>query len=422
MKKLISAGIVGAGLLIAPAFASGFHIYLGSANATAAGAGAYVAQVNDASALFYNPAGLGFMSGQGELQMGSSLIIPMAEFTGGTYSASGTVVNEGTYKMRDHIFNVPNSYFAYRLNENMVAGVSVTAPYGLTTDWESDWPGRYQAIRTTIKTVFLSPTIAWKTSDALSIGLQLHYVDASVNMFRKAAISPGDEDFTTTLKGAGDGIGWTLGLQYRPTDSFQLGLVYKSEVDIEFDGTVDFDNVADPFRPVFYDGDITADLTLPAQAILGMGFQLSEQWHMEIDLEWLMWSSYDRLIASRDADQITDAQAARGVLLDEVKDWEDVFAVRVGFTRYGDHGNIRFGFGYDEAPNPDEHLDPLLPDANRLLLTAGYETKFWIGTLQLAYELELLDTRDVTELEIGSISGSYDNTVHILQFSYSMKF
>ncbi|MEY2507856.1 MAG: long-chain fatty acid transport protein [Verrucomicrobiota bacterium] len=163
------------------------------------------ASAEDASTLFYNPAGLARLD-QGELQMGLHLIMPSAEFRneGTRYNLPGTPFNglgvvggNGGDAGVNHI--IGNLYLSQPVFRNtsygdLTVGVGMTTPFGLETDYSPDWVGRYAALRTKLTTIDLQPTVAWRY-DRFSIGagLDIQYASARLTQaidFGLAAQAP----------------------------------------------------------------------------------------------------------------------------------------------------------------------------------------------------------------------------------------
>src|SRR4051812_10273213 len=131
------------------------------------------ASAEDASTIFFNPAGLTLLD-QGEFQMGLHYIIPSAEFRnqGTRYNLPGTPFNNlpvvggnGGDGGVNHI--LANMYLSQPIFRNtshgdLTVGVGMTTPFGLETDYSPDWVGRYGALRTKLTTFDIQPTVAWR--------------------------------------------------------------------------------------------------------------------------------------------------------------------------------------------------------------------------------------------------------------------
>lgn len=163
------------------------------------------ASAEDASTLFWNPAGLARLD-YAEFQMGLHGIMPSAEFSnqGSRYNLPGTPFNNlpvtGTNDGNGGVSKIlPNMYFSQPILRHsdfgdLTIGLGVFTPFGLETDYSPDWVGRYAALRTKLTTIDIQPTIAWRW-DRFSIGagLDVQYASARLTQavdFGLAAQSP----------------------------------------------------------------------------------------------------------------------------------------------------------------------------------------------------------------------------------------
>jgi long-chain fatty acid transport protein len=151
------------------------------------------AQAEDASTLFFNPAGIALLQ-QGQFQAGLHYIIPSATFSdrGSSISAPGTVFDgaritggNGGDAGIDHL--IPNLYLSqpiFRSSQygDLAIGIGLSAPFGLETDYEPGWVGRYSALRTKLTTLDIQPTIAYRAFDRLSLGASLDIQYASARL------------------------------------------------------------------------------------------------------------------------------------------------------------------------------------------------------------------------------------------------
>jgi len=225
---------------------------LGNAYAGAA------AVAQDASTVFFNPAGMTLLPDR-QVVIAGHLIKPKAEFSGTVTPAigGGEGGDAGDWAL------VPNAYFAFRLTPQVHLGVGLNAPFGLKTEYDSDWIGRYQAIKSEVKTINLNPSIAYKVSDTLSLGagLNIQWIEAELTNRQPLGLPPAP---VTLLKIKGDDYGWgyNLGALWQLTPATRIGLSYRSEVDYTLDGT---SSTSDPsVAPL--NGPVTADVTMPDSA------------------------------------------------------------------------------------------------------------------------------------------------------------
>lgn len=356
-------------LLATSAFGSGFLIPEQGAKASAM-AGAFAATADDPSAIFYNPAGI---AQQREMAAyaGTTLINFTNEFTGDI----GSSVTSGVEaKYNRHTFNIPNMYAIVPIGQNITVGVGVFAAFGLRTDWADPFPGRYISKDADLKTTSVNPVIAWQTSDGrLAIGGGVEYRRARVILnANRMALNPFtgrivDVANTRLVSEYGDDIGFNAGILWKATDRFRLGASYRSAMDIDLDGDAEITQISTgnaqldavigsqlpPNQP------ITTTLPFPEIATIAAAFSPNENWDIEIDLIRTGWDRFKALDV--------EFQTTPAASFTREQNWEDSTSYRLGVNHNAtEHWDVRFGFVYDENPQPIEAVSPLLPDADRI--------------------------------------------------------
>jgi long-chain fatty acid transport protein len=160
------------------AFASGTLVYEQGSKASAL-AGAFVAQADDASAAFYNPAGLAFQKGM-QLSFNTTYIFARVRHLSPTY---------GTFENHAKNFFLPGVFFSMPLNDRWTFGVSSTAPFNLATDWSDRFNGRFAGRHSKIVTLQLRPSFAYKINDHNAVAIGIDYYDSTINLIRSANTS-----------------------------------------------------------------------------------------------------------------------------------------------------------------------------------------------------------------------------------------
>lgn len=345
------------GLTGSRAFAAGFHVDEQDASATGR-AGAVTADPNNASAIYYNPAGIASLEGV-RVDVGAALVAPGSSFT---------PIGEGaqTVSVEDQVFVLPQAFISWRASEVWAAGLGFTAPFGLALEWPETSPGRTVVREADLRTFFITPALGANLSrwlPGLTLGAGVDLVPASVRLTRDIAF--GSDFGSVGLSGTAFGLGARAGLVYRPPalGVVSFGLTYRSPVVLDFEGDADFD------APLAYrgslppDGEVATSVTLPQSLGVGVMVEAVPGWELELDLNWRGWSSYDRL----------DIELPNGEVESEIKDWRDTLTLRLG-TEYelAERYALRLGFIWDQTPVPAETLDFQLPDADRIDLTVGF--------------------------------------------------
>ena len=415
------------------AFAGGYQINEHGARALAMG-GAFVAQASDGSAMFFNPAGLAFQKGF-KVYLGTTLIMPSSSFKAGSKET----------KQPDQTFTPINLYASYALSNGLTFAIGVYNPYGLGTEWPIDWDGRQMSVKTDLETFYINPTVAYKVSDQFSIGVGVSYVTAKVTLKQRvptlSALVPAPalsaKDGTVDLDGTGNGINFNVGILYKPTTDLSIGLSYRSETKIDFEGTAKFTDMAALGGPVpanfFPGGTGKTALPMPSNIIAGVAYNVSKDFTVEADFQYVGWKAYDQLkldipLGPSFPPAIPLPLQGPSTL---VKNWEDGYLIRFGGEYRMDKLALRAGFIYDKTPQPDAVVEPMLPDANRMEVTigAGYEISKTISA-HVGYQLISFADRDgkISSRTASSlipptvISGTYSSSANLFAFNLEFNF
>ena len=273
------------------AFAGGYMI----PHQTARGLGlsnAMTAGVNDASAVYYNPAALSEVQGDDLLVSGSYA------------NLQNSVENSGRKSTNKHDDNFLASFFAnYRIpNSDFTLGIGTYAPFGLATEYDRDAFTRFAAINTELKTIYVTPALSWNPSNYFSLGAGLSFVHASGVFSRALCLDPisgctqplGLEG-TVRVTDTANAFAYNLGLLVKPTDNLKFGFSYRSRVDLRFD------NADAKFGGTFSTSTVKADvspLPLPPVINAGLFWQIIPDWGAEFVYEYTRWSEFKNFTAT----------------------------------------------------------------------------------------------------------------------------
>jgi long-chain fatty acid transport protein len=406
------------------AVGSGFSIFEQGAKASAM-AGAFVATADDPSAIFYNPAGL---AQQRSLSVigGATFITFSNEFTGDPNNDLTSGV-EGNYDR--HLFVIPNAYGVMPIGDNLTFGIGTFAGFGLRTDWQDPWAGRFISRDVDLKTVSLNPTVAWQTTDGrLALGGGIEYRRARVTLNRNTlALNPFtgriDDVANAYLSSEWDhGIGWNAGVLFKITPAFRIGASYRHSMDIDLEGTADisqiptgnaqFDTLIRAQLPP--DQGITTTIPFPAMAAIGVAGTFGK-WDVEFDITHATWSRFEELRV--DFEQTPAANLVRE------QNWEDSSAFRLGANgRVHENWDVRLGAVYDQTPQPVEAVSPLLPDSDRVGVTFGFgwhrgPLSFDFSNMVLHFKDRSTEGRSPDQFE-----GTYETDTVLLSVNFGYRF
>jgi long-chain fatty acid transport protein len=274
----LAFGIAGA-LTLGQVQASGFQLKENSVKSMgSAFAGAGVRD-DDSSVVVNNPATMARFTGT-TVQADVTAIDLSYEFQGTGTDALGRPLTGGNGGDAGDIAAVPALSVIHKLDNGLAFGAMISAPFGLKTEYDDGWQGRYFAIKSDVEIIDLTLAAALDiVPDRFSVGAGLIYSRADVTLskavdFGTALFSnpatrplpfarPQAADGFANVQGDDTGFGWIVGANFNPTDKLAIGLSYRSEIDYELSGSVDWtvpDNVAAVFaaspttRPLFQDG------------------------------------------------------------------------------------------------------------------------------------------------------------------------
>jgi long-chain fatty acid transport protein len=422
MLKKITVSFFIVSLSAALVFGSGFSIYEQGGKATAM-AGAFIAQANDATAVFYNPAGITSLQGF-NLNVGLTVIKPSASFQGPT--APGYDPNLYS-EAEDLTFYPPTFYATYQINEDLSAGFGFFVPYGLGSDWGKEWIGRELATFSEVQTMYLNPVIAYKVMDNLSVAAGFDFVFGSVHLEKSLYLGYTlDEYAEFKLEGNTTGMGFNLGLQYKPLENLSLGLVFRSNVTLSFDdgeATFEIPSINPGIDPVLRQNlpntKGKAELVLPTHIGLGIAYDFTEQLTAEFDYLQIGWSSYDELVI--EFEDPVNGETEQTV----PKNYENSASYRFGIEyRLNEKLALRAGYLRDTHAVPDDYVEPTLPEGDRNIYNIGVGYKISGFTIDAFYMALLQEDREITNSKNETIefNGTYKSVANLFGLSVGYSF
>ncbi|MCK4775047.1 MAG: outer membrane protein transport protein, partial [Candidatus Krumholzibacteria bacterium] len=390
-------------------FAAGFSIFEAGAKALGMG-GAFTAQADDPSAIFFNAAGIADLD-QTRIYFGVSTIFTGSQFVGvdpdpgyGTSGDMGTMV-----------FTPINAFGTYQFKEGLTGGIGIFNAYGLGQEWENPttFPGRHISTNVQLVTFFFNPTLAWRPYDWFSVGAGLQAVYTTVELHRTLQKwDPNGSGLldigTATLEGNTD-LDWggNVGVLVDVYEGVKLGLAYRSAVtgnltgDATFEqqstGSPQFDAAVAAQFPE--NQGITTEIKMPWLFSAGVAYSGLEKWVFEIDFNYTGWSEFDVLEFRFDDPDLASARE---------QGWDDVLSIRTGLSySLTEVIDLRGGYYYDPTPQPTQTMSPILPDYDRhgITLGFGYDRETWVVDV---FSLLLLTGERSTEgLSLDGFNGTY---------------
>lgn len=438
--------------------ASGFALLEQSASRLGTAFSGTAAAADDASTIFYNPAGMAKLTGRELLVVGSGVLLSSEFRNGNSQAALGQPLGSDGGDAGD--WNaVPAGYFAMPINEQLAVGFGVNVPFGLKLEYDEGWMGRFQALDSEIKTYNFNPSLSWRLNEQLSFGIGVSYqrvqaeLTNAVNYTAVVAqglqglvaagqLDPGDvpgllaanaglEGFTA-VRGDDSSWGWNAGVLYEFSDDTRIGLSYRSAVDYTIEGSVRF-RPATATNPIgagiiaaasapgaaLADGGASVDLKLPDIATASVYHRMG-QLELMADIAWTGWSSIQELRIVRDSGQLLSVTPEH---------WEDAWRYAVGAAyQLNDQWKLRAGVAYDETNVPNSTRTARLPDSERTWVAIGAQWNpgnSWVidvGYAHLFAKDAPMNQDDGNAIARGFLLGEQDSSVDIVSAQVSFKF
>ena len=410
MKLKYGIFVILLAFLTTESFAGGFQINEHSARAMAMG-GAFTAVANDASAIYFNGAGLTQLTGTNFL-IGTTAIAPVSTFR-------GVFPNVTEYGTEKKVFFPSHAWIAHRFSDNIAAGIGFTTPFGLETNWDPNWVGRYLAIQTRLFVFTISPVVAYKLSDQLSVSAGLVYSWANVKITSKSPQTPFPGDAFATLDGSDNSaFGYNLGLMYKPVSKLSLGVSFHSQVNYNFDGTATTVG-ASQLASQLPNGSASAKLKTPLVLTVGIAYDLMPELKLSADFEYVGWSSYDTLAVDFANPNYSDISSPRL--------YDNSYIIRLGGEyKLSESFSVEGGIYFDKNPVKPEYVNPTLPDANRLGFSCGvgYQVSKNLG-INASYlfirasQLTVLNSKEYYTDGNSPFNGTYNSYANLASISLS---
>lgn len=443
--------------------ASGFALIENSASGMGNAFAGAAAIAEDASTIWFNPAGMTKLSGS-RISVAGHIIMPKAEFTNDNSTLVSTAPLTGSNQDGGVTKFVPNFYYITQINDDWTFGLGINAPYGLETDYNDDsWIGRYHATHSEMMTININPALAVKASDKLSIGfgLSYQYVDVTLqNQLDPGAICLGlrtrvlQEDATTagtncfldgltvqdseegSQKLTGDDISWglNLGVLYDFNENTRLGVAYRSGINHDLTGNVDFEfestdlhdfitaDLPAPYSTLLMDAGISAHTEFPDTLSFSIIHNASSNLKLLADATLTRWKSFDELkIKFDNADTVQPDSVTP-------ENWENIWRFSIGANyKASDTMIYRIGVALDQTPVPtDEDRTARIPDNDRTWLSIGLGYAMSSDmSLDVGYSHLFVDDTSINNTDVSSshiLNGTYDSAVDILSAQFNMKF
>lgn len=390
---------------------------------------AFSAVADDATALFFNPAGLATLGTQATVGVAPT-------FSRTDYRPSSGGSEEST---DNSPILVPNLFATHQLNDVLGVGVGIFSPFGLETHWSNTGSLRYVATDSRLRVVEMSAGVGYRPVPTLSIGAGAVYtrVDArlqsqmnltALNSYLAGGFVP-SADGVKTLEGDGGAFGYTAGVLFSPAEKYRLGLSYRSAFHVTVKGDTQLEGLSAQSAGLFggtsYQTQTETRMILPESFTLGGAVSATEKLILSADAEWV---NYGRVRNTSFEFSETDTNRA-GVLNQGnpvPRDWDATWNVGVGAQyKLNDRWEPRAGYFYYPEAIPEATWDPSTPESERHGFAVGLGYKPGPVTIDLAYNYiwfkDRSITNDVGASSLSNVNGEYASSPHILSMNLTYR-
>ena len=414
MKKRIAVATLSLLIASGTAYGSGYRIPEQSVNSTAR-AGASVAYTPAADAAFFNPANMSWLEDRGHVETNITYIgLKSIRYTDNRSSLyNGDSEYESFYLPT--LFAVSPDYNGFRL------GFSFDIPAGLSKKWNQPFPKTFvQEFK--LHVYEINPTVSYKINDMLSfaVGARAIYSDGTVKSSGMISQSYGGVTASRDMHGNTWECGYNLAATFRPLDTVNLSVTYRSNVNLDLDGDAYLATSASFAGAATYQGNAHVTVPLPAVLAAAGSYTFFDQLTVEMEYDRTFWSKYKNL------DFIYPTSLGNPYLTAAFdtsvpKDWEDSNAWRFSVSYDISAFTLMAGFAYDKNPVPDATLNFDMPDSDACLYSVGW--RYRISEKLDAGVAFLYDHKNSRSVVNETINGTFDDAgayLMTLGLSYKM--
>ncbi|MGF0236855.1 OmpP1/FadL family transporter [Rhodococcus sp. IEGM1300] len=348
-------------------FAAGFAINEQSISGMGTGFAGRSSSADDASTIFGNPAGMSRIKRE-QVTGGAALLDAHTDISKASSRPNGGS-NDGDMVP---FIAVPMGYYVKPINDQWAVGIGMYAPFGLVTDYEGGFAGRYFGSKSDVKVVTLQPTVSYAFNDKVSIGFgpTINRIDGTLES--NLSVTPLAPDGKVKIKGDDTALGFNVGVLVQATDSTRVGLTYHSKVKYKLDGntSVDYAVLALQRQNPNQRYDASLDLTTPESVDFSVTHQLDDQWTLYAGSTWTRWSRLKEITVENSG--VPAALNGQFGTITEEQNWHDTWAHAIGASyQLNKQWVLRTGLSVDQSPTNNTNRSPRIPTGDRKAISFG---------------------------------------------------
>ena len=396
VNSLLAVAVAGASSSL---LAAGFALNEQSVSAMGTSFAGRSSSANDATTVYGNPAGMALLKGE-QASVGAAVILAKTRIDASSATAptGGALAGSNDGDMVPFT-GVPMGFYVNPLNEQWTFGLGFYVPYGMITEYEKGFQGRFFGDYSEVNVVTLQPTLSYRVNDYLSLGFGPTFNRVEGRLETAALVDSG----RIVIEGDDTAVGFNAGLLLELSERTRLGVTYHSMVDYRLEGKTSVSGIP---APVNGDYQTTLDLRTPEMIDSSITHQLNDRWTVYAGAAWTRWS---RL-------QTIKPVSAFPVALEEKQHWNNSWSYATGVSyALSKELTLRSGIAFDQSPTNNHERSPRIPSGDRVAISFGLG---WTLSEQMSLDLAYSYLREEdTDIHLenprkGSYSAVYKNSAH----------
>ena len=348
-------------------FAAGFAINEHSISGMGTGYAGRSSSADDASTVYGNPAGMSRLTRE-QVTGGVAFLDAKTDISDASSSPNGGS-NKGDMVP---FTSVPMGFYVKPIDDHWAFGLGVYVPFGLITDYENGFAGRYFGSKSEVQVITFQPTVSYKFNDVVSIGFgpTINRIDGSLES--NLSITQAAPDGKVKIKGDDTALGYNIGVLVQATDTTRLGMTYHSKVDYKLEGNtkVNYGVLgligANPNQKY----DASLKITTPESLDFSVTQAINDQWTVYAGSTFTRWSQLKKITVENSG--VQPALAGQFGEITEDQNWHDSWAYAVGTSyQLNKEWVLRTGLTFDQSPTNNVDRSPRIPTGDRTIFSIG---------------------------------------------------
>ncbi len=428
---LKTALAVAVGALSSQAMAAGFALNEQSISGMGTSFAGRSSSADDATTLFGNPAGMSRLKRE-EVSFGMAAIHAKTKIKNAS-AATPQIDALGGARLPLNGSNdgdmvpftaVPMGYYVKPIDEKWAVGVGLYVPFGMITDYENGFQGRYHGDYSEVRVITVQPTVSYRFNEQLSIGFgpTINRIDGQLESAALNRASPGVGDGRVKVKGDDTALGFNAGLLYEFSPQTRAGITYHSKVKYTLEGDTKLSGAGFAGATGKYDASL--DLDTPESVDVSLTHELNDQWTLYAGAMWTRWSRFEAIIIENDGIP-GPLQGSLSPIIED-QEWHDTWSYAIGAAyKLNRQWTLRTGLAFDQSPTNNVDRSPRIPTGDRTAVSFGLG---WNPTdditVDLAYSyLWEEDTKVRRDSPTrGTYYADYENSAHGFGAALSYRF